>query len=309
MAEVNRFLVRMKDGRPDVPSGLKIIDWFQRSTDYAEVLVDERGAKYLSRRKYALPANLPNTHISVSAVSTYLRCPLQYYWRYVHGLKIPPKSEQAFGTATHRTIATNFRQKIDTHEDYGPEDFAGIWATEFRNLIPEIQWEEGEKPDEIVDEGVAIARLYAQQVSPTIQPMLVEHEVNVELPSIGTTLKGVIDVLDDSGSIIDTKTTKRTPQEDAIKHDLQMTTYSLLHRIELASQEKQLRMDYLVRTKTPKVIILRDEPRSEQAIQRLLRMYSAVCQAIRSGSYWPNPHNFMCNPNGCGYWEICQKEW
>jgi len=303
-----RFLVPVKDGKPDLPKTVKVVDVDLRG-NVAEVIVDAKSAKYLRERRYAQEVALPKKHISISQINTYLRCPLQYFWRYEEGLKIPPASAVSFGIATHRAIEHNYKHKVEAREDLPVEEVKEVWAQEWDKLAPETQFEEGEEPGPIKDEGVAIAELYMHEIAPAVQPVLVEREFEVGLENLEFTLKGVVDVIDESSLIIDTKTSKRTPAEDTVARDIQMTMYSLGHRMLLGVNESGLRMDYLVRTKKPKVVSLSAGPRDGREIDRLLRLISYVARAIRDQLFYPNIHNFMCTPTGCGYWQICNERW
>ena len=60
-------------------------------------------------------------YLSVSQVNMYLRCPLQYMFRYIEGLKLPPKSAMTLGKSIHFGIEGNYRQKIDSHKDLPKE--------------------------------------------------------------------------------------------------------------------------------------------------------------------------------------------
>lgn len=307
--EIARFLVPVKDGRPDIRAKMvRIID-AEVHGNYAEVIVDASSARYLRKRRYAYEIALPKSHISITQVNTYLRCPLQYYWRYEEGLKVPPPSAITFGLATHKAIEHNYRHKMSTHEDLPVEQVQEVWADEFDKLAPETAWEDGESPGQVKDEGIRVTGVYMSEIAPKVQPILVEEPFEIELENVEFTLKGIVDIVDDTGNIIDTKTTKRSPSEDTIARDLQMTTYALGHRTIYGVQESGLRMDFLVRNKAPKVVSLAAGPRDQREIDRLLKLIGYVARAIRDRLYYPQPHNFTCTPSGCGYYQICQERW
>jgi len=304
-----RFLVPVRNGQPDIRcKTLKIIDAEIRG-GFAEVVVDGTSAKYLRKRRYAQEIALPKQHLSISQVNTYLRCPLQYYWRYVEGLKIPPPSAVVFGQATHKAIEHNYRHKVKSGEDRPVEEVQEVFAQEFDRLAPEAQWEEGEKPGEVKDEGIRTTELYMREVAPKTQPTAVEESFEVQFENVEYTLKGVVDVVDASGTIIDTKTSKRAPAADQAAKDFQLTAYSLGYRVIRGEPETGLRIDYIVRTKSPKIVSLPAGPRTDREVDRLLKLMSCVARAIRDQTFYPQPHNFSCNPNGCGYWLVCQEKW
>ena len=56
-------------------------------------------------------------HISVSQIKMFLRCPLQYKYRYIDNLKIPPTGSLLLGSSVHSSLEGNYRQKIETKQD------------------------------------------------------------------------------------------------------------------------------------------------------------------------------------------------
>lgn len=302
-----RFLVPAKDGQPDLPKKLTVLDCTVRGNT-AEVLVDPRSAKYLRQRRYASELELPKTHISVSQVNAYLRCPLSYYWRYVEGIRTPPTAAMSFGTAMHRAIEANNIHKVQHNENMPLTEVKKAWNEAWVHAAGYTDFTEDEDPGEIQDEGTRMLDVYMEQIAPTVQPILVEHVFEIDLGE-GFTLKGIIDCVDQNGVIIDNKTTKRTPSGDPTSGNLQLVAYSVAHREILGMPESGVRLDYLIRTKTPKVVSFSGPPRNELEIRRTLKLISSTARAIRLGVFMPNPGNFMCSPTGCGYWDICHEQW
>lgn len=303
-----RFLVPVRAGQVDVPEGIKILDADIRGS-YAEILVEGSCAKYLRERRYAQEVELPRKHVSLSQISTYMRCPLLYYWQYETEFKRPFPSAITFGSATHKTLEINYKQKIDTNQDLPVDALQEVFSYEFDRMVDKTDWEEGEEPGAVKDEGINLIPVYMQQIAPKTQPIAVERAFDVELEDAEFTLRGVIDLVTDQGVIVDTKTSKRSPNQDVIVGNLQMIIYSVAHRQLFGEPERGLRMDYLVRTKTPKTVTLEADPSTDHDIKRMLRTLNVVARGIRSKLYYPNPGSFMCSPKGCGYYDICQEGW
>lgn len=51
-------------------------------------------------------------HLSVSQISMYLRCSLQYWFRYIQGIKAPPNLKLTVGKAGHEGLEFENRQKV-----------------------------------------------------------------------------------------------------------------------------------------------------------------------------------------------------
>ncbi len=52
-------------------------------------------------------------HLSVTQLKMYLRCPLQHYFRYVCGLKIPLTGSLTLGWTVHGTLEENHREMCE----------------------------------------------------------------------------------------------------------------------------------------------------------------------------------------------------
>ena len=170
--------------------------------------------------------------------------------------------------------------------------------------VLETVFEEGEKPGKVKDDGIGLIKTYHETVSPTIQPVQVEQEFNLDLDGCDYTLKGFIDLVDRNSYIIDHKTAKRSWREDAAANDLQLTAYALAYRTLEGKEEGGLRFDIMVRTKQPKIQQLATT-RNQRDIDRFIKTLAHVYKAIESGIFYPN-ENWMCP--SCGYKNLCD-EW
>lgn len=242
-------------------------------------------------------------YISISQIKMYLRCPLQYKFRYIDDLIIPPTSTITLGKTMHTTLETNYSQKIETKQDLPLSHVMDIFSDTWNKEAENTQFEEDEKPGQVKDEGIGLLGLYHAKISPKIQPALVEKEFELGFENVPYTLKGYIDLVDEYKTIIDHKTTKRSMPEDHITTDLQLTCYALGYRTITGEREVQLRLDVMVRNKQPKLQQL-TTTRSQEDISRFLKLTAHVIKAIHSGIFYPN-ENFMCPV--CGYKELCKK--
>lgn len=246
-------------------------------------------------------------YISPSQINMFLRCPAQYYFRYCEGLIIPPKSALTKGRAVHKGQEINYKQKIKTKQDLPLDDVKDAVATEFEAAAQETEWKPDEDKGKIKDETVSLATLYHREVAPTVQPQYVEEEVFFQIPDTEIKLKGFIDVVQEGGIIRDTKTTAKTPNQDTADKSMQLTAYSLAYRTLTGEEETGLVLDYLVNTKVPKVVPLKTQ-RSKDDIARFIYITSQITKAIQSGIFYPNPDNFMCSEENCGFWHECNKK-
>lgn len=235
----------------------------------------------------------------------YLRCPAQYYFRYILEKKIPPKISQIKGRAIHKGQEFNYKQKKETKEDLPLDTIQDFVAETFEKEIKENEVEKDEDEGKAKDDAVTLATLYHQQIAPTVMPEYVEQEIDIELPDLK--IVTILDLSTEDGYIRDTKTAQRTPAEDQLQKSLQAFAYIYAYRLAKNDKEKGFLFDYLINTKQPKLQTF-ELKIEDQQIDRFLKIARSVKHAIENEIFYPNTENFMCNPNACGYWELCKKE-
>jgi CRISPR/Cas system-associated exonuclease Cas4 (RecB family) len=242
--------------------------------------------------------------LSVTQLRMYLRCPLQYFFRYACGLKAPPDGGLVLGRAVHSALRENYRQKMGSREDLPVSDLTDVFSDRWEREIQEAEFRPDEKPGELKDQGVGLLRLYREKVAPKVQPLEVEERFLIEPDGIRRPITGYIDLIDDQGFIIDHKTSKRSYPADSAEKDLQLTAYAMAYRSVYNQNEKGVRMDVMVRSKKPKIQQL-EGTRSQADIDRFLRLAKHVEHSIDAEIYYPN-ENYTCGI--CGYADMC-KEW
>lgn len=250
---------------------------------------------------------LPSEHISASQINTYLRCPAQYFFRYVRGIKIPPSSALTRGKCVHAGVEHNYRQKIESRQDVSVNEVTEYVAAEFEALQDETQFEPDEVPGQVKDVTVTLAKTYHVELAPKIQPILVEQEILLPIEPYGILLKGYVDLVDDKLWVRDTKTSMRSPAPAEIDKSLQLSAYAYSLQKITGEMPRGVALDYVVATKEPKVVTL-EGTRNQQQINRFVNTAARVGRAISEGCFYPSEHNFLCSPEKCGYWELCHKE-
>lgn len=245
-------------------------------------------------------------HTSITQLNMYLRCPAQYYFRYIEGIIIPPNSAITRGKVVHKGNEINYKQKIKTHKDMKLSDLKEAVADEFDRQALDTEFTPDEDKGKLKDHTINLATLYHTNIAANIQPIAVEKEIYI--PIANTMLKGYVDVVDDKGYIRDTKTANRTPNGNIADKSLQLTGYALAYRIINKKPENGVILDYLIDTKVPKVITLKSK-RTDWEIKRFCSILYQILNAIQNGIFYPNETSCLCSPKWCGYWDICHKEY
>lgn len=252
--------------------------------------------------------DLPKGHLSWTQINMFQRCPLQYQFRYEEGRKNPPPGAIVLGTASHVALETDMKQKIDTKENIPTEQVKEIFADAWEGTIEkamdnfgEVDWEK-DKPGELKDLGISALAHYHKERAVQIQPEAdgVEKKFTQSFKNSPLTIVGSIDCLTDL-SIIDWKNTKRKKNMDSEPAPGQLVLYSI------SNPKKELRVDSIIRTKTPSYQIDRWLPDSD-AQKHLLKTINAIQMAIRTGIFYPTPDTMRMNCRWCGYAKLC-KEW
>lgn len=237
-------------------------------------------------------------YVSASQVNTFLFCPMQYKMIYVDGAtKMPPNIYMAYGSAIHKTLAENYKQKIyskiDLDHNQVIEMFHDFFSAELKS-VPESEWG---KCSTLGLQGEDMINKYMNTVAPTIQPLYVEKEFKLRLDSIGVTIYGFIDLITEDNVIIDHKCVGATTAGDYtqayVNKMLQLTMYSLAFRKEFGFEEKALRIDVLKRLTKGAEFKSIETTRNDAHLFGLLQILSVMKHTIEHDIWY-------CNTQTCG---------
>jgi CRISPR/Cas system-associated exonuclease Cas4 (RecB family) len=115
-------------------------------------------------------------------------------------------------------------------------------------------------------------------------------------------VRGIIDIIDDDGRIIDIKTSSRRPSKVSSDHAFQLATYTHLLGQEVSGAT---RIDSLVATKDPQLVLIDHAP-GESGRKLVEQIYPLVAEGINNGLFIPNRASTLCSY--CPYKAECAKE-
>ena len=255
-------------------------------------------------------------YISYSAINTYLKCPLQYFFRYVAGEE--PKfvpSALAFGKAIHAAIEQHCWRVL---AGVGPPEVDELLAAYDRAWKTDdsarVRFGRGESERSLRD--LARRMLTAFHESPHAQPggtiLAIEEEFRAPVIPDCPDLFGRIDLVTVERGVLritDYKTARSRWSRANIQESApQLLLYAELLRPladELGINELQL--EWVVLTKSSKPVVeshtLTPDPRQ---LLRAKAMVRRAWHAIRSGHFYPSPSARNCST--CPFWTPCQ-EW
>lgn len=123
-------------------------------------------------------------HLSYSQLSMYLRCSMQYYFRYVEGLKERPNVSLSVGKGGHAALEWNTKAKIATGADK-PADEVVQKASDFMDFylaeVPRSELEVDADPGALKDRQLAATRVYRLRDAPAIRPIGAEVEYDLDI--------------------------------------------------------------------------------------------------------------------------------
>lgn len=255
-------------------------------------------------------------HLSHSQITMFLKCPVQWRYRYIDKFKIPPPGPMAFGIAFDEGLTGNYEPKIQTEKDLSAKDVTDLFDVSFGKFRDTADWQ-GLKPADLQETGRGLTVLHMKEHAPTIMPISVQEKVEVKFCD-DFTVKTVSDIVTRSGVIIDIKTAGKSPSKNddgtyklSVEHFWQSLIYTHAFKAKNGRDPFAVNFIYHVKNKKP---VIRTASRittpAEEAF--ILNQYKIVFQAIeiakKANCFIPNRTNMMCTQKQCGYWSICHEE-
>jgi len=266
-----------------------------------------------------------NPHYSVSQMSMFWKCAMQWYLK----KKVGPVAPSAFlimGKGGHRAIEKNLTHKIETGVLLGESDVADIardavneeWANEPPQFSDEDKESAITSKGAAVDKAVNLSKVHHNIVAPEIRPISdltadgkfkgIERDWRLHTP-LGVDLMGKIDICEDESAgwrIRDTKFTGKRPSDNQVHGSIQLTGYHLALSV-LDHHDCMLQMDALVQTKTKRYFVPKPTIRNAFDHQDFLNRLAAMHDAQEKGVFLPcQRDSWPCSEKFCGYFaSIC----
>ena len=244
-------------------------------------------------------------HLSHSSISTFLRCPRQWAFAYLEGLRRPPGVALIKGSAVDAGLTHNLRQKVESHIDLPTVDVLEATEMAFRADVDrnggqsEIQWD-GSNFARGLDSAIDLTALHMDHHAPHIQPTEVQLELHRTLPD-GRDFVGHLDFVTAAG-VGDWKTGGKKMGQSAADSDRQPDAYAYLLDTPIDFTFWRA-IDTGTRLSTEVVSTHRDQSQINwfegQAVD--------VSTAINAGVFPPNTSGWHCSPKFCGFFQLCMS--
>jgi len=231
--------------------------------------------------------------LSYSQIESYIKCPLQYKYKYVLNIPTAPNNATSFGTTIHDTLnELHTRLVFDNEVSY--EDLLEMYNKHWQPLgykdqdHRELQFEKGKE---------LLKRYYDQNVPVKVKPVALEKKFSIKIDGIN--FRGRIDRIDPIAEggveIIDYKTGGIKTQKEVDK-DLQVALYAIGAKEALGLEPKQMSLYFL--EEGTKVCTTRTETQLMDAKREVIN----VIGQIKKGEFEANP-GIPCN--WCDFKDIC----
>lgn len=245
--------------------------------------------------------------VSASRLNTFHTCRLKFFFRYVMEIVKPTTAALFVGKAVHAAL-----QHWSTARWRGlPHDAGSLRAGFLMNWITAqeqepVSWEADE--DEQQEKAWGLVDMYLRDtpIPSEEKPEAVEVRVEADLAKHGLpTLVGVIDLVRPGGRIVDFKTSATTPNCDQVSHrnETQLTAYGLLYREATGRKESGFELHHLVKTKTPKLVVIESPAVTDHQKDRLLRLIDSFVEGMIREDYVPSPGLHCAS---CEYFAECR---
>lgn len=252
---------------------------------------------------------LPKNYLSFTQIAMFLRCPRQYAYRYIEGLKMPPNGNLILGKGAHRGLEWGYSEQIAQGQHPETSKIKESTAEFIHQEINaaknegEIEWSENDNAGKIVDDGVTLVEKYDNEVGRHLTAKSVEEKFEVAFTNVEYKMSGRMDLTTTNGRLIDFKTARKSPPENEAEASEQLTAY----QIALGDKPKSLEIHGLIRKKTPEIVVRIAPARPQSRINDFLENFGKVATLIKTGLFPKVLENAPGSPcSWCGYYEKCR---
>ncbi len=248
--------------------------------------------------------------ISVSQINLYRTCSLKYRFQYIDQLpKLTRPVPLVFGSAVHATL--EWLHKARKAGGQPPLDdllrvFEADWHAQCLDV--EILFPDTSAAQFLV-KGKELLSAYYHRPPRPVQDAEVFFQVPLVNPVTGEVLevplRGVMDLIEADGTLIEFKTSLRRVPVAELPDQVQLTAYSYAYELLFGRAPTALQLVNLVRTRQPAIEVHKTD-RNKQDYERFFYLAKEVHRGIQTSVFIPNRGCWLCKD--CEYERDC-REW
>lgn len=250
--------------------------------------------------------------IHPSGLSQLGKCGVQFYFRYVEGLKIPPRAAMLTGLSAHKGRQLDLQRSLASGGLLLPDsELEDLVATDFRQ-----RWKEsgtvdvdddnipGRPQDHYLDRTLELARIHHEDLAPKLDPERIEWPFVLEVAGTNVQVAGTMDLVEKSTALSDLKNRRKSPSRDEADRSLQLTTYAVGYHRNTGVWPSSVRLDVGVTYKKKAAKLVQIESvRDEASVAVLEQRVIRAATALETGCFTPaDPESWWCSADWCGYY-------
>lgn len=252
--------------------------------------------------------NLPKGYLSHSQIECYLKCPQQYYEKYVEerGEDLSPNFVEGLALAAVME-ETNLRYVMEgTHSTF--ERARKIYSDKFKDLGTDVVSWEGTPPEVRLPRGIKLLKKFWESPNlDNLKPVLFQQPTKKMVPGVElefeiqighVPVKGFIDCIE-KDCVIDFKMARSAAYYKP-ERSLQLAIYAL------ATGIPKVAYYVFCKTKEPKIEYKEATLDLGKTERWVTRVVTDVAQGITLGMYpLCSPSQILCSEKYCSFWKHC----
>lgn len=260
-------------------------------------------------------------HISISQIFTYIQCPEHYLFRYVLGIKMPPRKSMTRGKAIHRATAEYYKNKIGG-TNLSLMDYKNLFAESLKNELTNYEQDlqetawlvdknylEKEKQlteKDLEKSGLRGIEVYYQNEAQKRRMKEIEKELRIQT-NLGIDLVGYVDYINETDDIYELKTSVKKPSIQELEKDPQLNYYWLLYKNTSEKSSVMFEKTFLVLTSSPKLVKYQLHSKNLIISDKTMLYYVGnVIKAIQNNIWYciHKADDWVCSKDWCGYYKL-----
>jgi hypothetical protein len=263
----------------------------------------------LGRVQVDPPEQFPISHLSVSSLNAYLRCPEQWMRERILKEASRPNGKMAAGGAAGAALSQHYGRIIEGGEGFSIEQLLDEFckALAGRQEREDVDWS-GDEPGQVKDTAIGALRVYHQHIAPDVRPLAVEREFELSWPDCPFVLTGYLDLEEADGAVGDVKLSGSRWGQAKADSELQPDIY-MGARLAEGNPAPEFRYHTLIRGKTKQTAEIVHTQRSAHRLDMLTARVFSIARSIerrwlQDDWYGVGPDStWMCR--GCSHASTC----
>lgn len=229
----------------------------------------------------------------------------------------PPSGAGTLGTSFHKAAQVNFEEKALGGLDAPVDVCTDAMRDEFHERLLDTNWKEDEKPNDLLNNGVAMVKAVHDDMWPYIYPKN-ENSIEryVKLDCGNFFISGIVDLQEaEDEAFIDWKTASRRWARTKAAKEIQGFLYPLAVMLEDGlefeveetpdgTRELLLPLKFGVTTLKGDSELHEVRHSLEQG-RTIIGMARHLIEMLRKSNPIANPDNFLCSRKWCAYFDFC----